>query len=318
MKQKEPVDIPVYLFVGFLDSGKTRFIQETLEDPRFNSDGKTLLLLCEEGECEYSPDQFACSDVYVETLEDKSEFSSGNLDRLLKKNGCTRVIIEYNGMWLVSDLMRDMPADWVVYQCFFFADARSILSYNANMRQLVYDKLQYCELAVFNRFSAGTDKMELHKMVRGVTRRADIAYESPDGSVSYDDIEDPLPFDIDAPIINIEDRDYALWYRDMAEELKKYEGKTVRFTGLVTRSKKLPPDSYVIGRRVMTCCEADIRYMGLICIGGPVQPERGAWMDITARIAIKWHKAYGKRGPVLTVLGAQPASVPEPEVATFY
>ena len=29
--------IPVYAFTGFLDAGKTKFIQETLEDERFNA-----------------------------------------------------------------------------------------------------------------------------------------------------------------------------------------------------------------------------------------------------------------------------------------
>ena len=42
--------IPMYVFTGFLESGKTKFIQETLEDPRFNSGEKTLLLVLEEGE----------------------------------------------------------------------------------------------------------------------------------------------------------------------------------------------------------------------------------------------------------------------------
>ena len=41
-------EIPVYLFVGFLESSKTKFIQETFEDPNFDSGDKTLLLVCEE------------------------------------------------------------------------------------------------------------------------------------------------------------------------------------------------------------------------------------------------------------------------------
>ena len=41
-----PPEVPVYLFTGFLESGKTTFIQETLEDTRFNNGDMTLLLLC--------------------------------------------------------------------------------------------------------------------------------------------------------------------------------------------------------------------------------------------------------------------------------
>ena len=48
--------IPVYLFTGFLEGGKTKFIQETLEDGRFNKGEPTLLLVCEEGIEEYAPE----------------------------------------------------------------------------------------------------------------------------------------------------------------------------------------------------------------------------------------------------------------------
>ena len=49
------MELPVYLFTGFLESGKTKFIQETLEDSRFNAGERTLLLVCEEGVEEYEP-----------------------------------------------------------------------------------------------------------------------------------------------------------------------------------------------------------------------------------------------------------------------
>lgn len=51
-------EIPVYLFTGFLEAGKTKFIQETFEDPRFNNGENTLLLVCEEGIEEYDPSRF--------------------------------------------------------------------------------------------------------------------------------------------------------------------------------------------------------------------------------------------------------------------
>ena len=59
------MEIPVYLFTGFLDSGKTKFIQETLEDVNFNNGEKILLVVCEEGEEEYNEDNIctALSDV---------------------------------------------------------------------------------------------------------------------------------------------------------------------------------------------------------------------------------------------------------------
>ena len=121
--------IPVYLFVGQLESGKTKFIQETMEDPNFDSGDKTLLLVCEEGELEYDPSRFAFGGVHVAQIEDKSELTPENLTALEKKSGCGRVIIEYNGMWLVQELYDAMPDNWLVYQCLATADGTTIKTY---------------------------------------------------------------------------------------------------------------------------------------------------------------------------------------------
>ena len=77
--------IPVYLLVGQLESGKTKFIQETMEDPNFDSGDKTLLLVCEEGELEYDPSRFAFGGVHVAQIEDKSELTPRKLDRAGEK-----------------------------------------------------------------------------------------------------------------------------------------------------------------------------------------------------------------------------------------
>lgn len=220
-----PPEIPVYLFLGFLESGKTKFIQETLEDKRFNNGERTLLLICEEGVEEYNPAKFPSKNVFIRTLDDKSELNEANLQRLVDECSAERVVIEYNGMWLINDLFTNMPDGWAIYQVMFFADASTFLNYNANMRSLVVDKLNMCELVVFNRMDKSYDAQEFHKIVRGVSRRTEIAYEYTDGTVAYDDIEDPLPFDVEADEIVIEDNDYALFYRDIMEEPKKYDGQ---------------------------------------------------------------------------------------------
>ena len=200
-----------------------------------------------------------------------------------------------------------------------FADASTFLSYNNNMRQLVYDKLKSCELVVFNRFRDDMDKMAFHKIVRGASRRSDIAYEYANGKVVYDDIQDPLPFDVNAPVIVINDEDYALWYRDLSEEPKKYEGKTVKFKCRALKRGKLPKGCFVVGRHVMTCCVEDIQFAGLVCQwekADLIQDE--SWMVLTAKIHFKFHRAYGKRGPVLTLLESTLSAPPAQDVATFY
>lgn len=320
MAKQQQQDVPVYLFTGFLEAGKTKFIQETLEDPRFNNGEQTLLLLCEEGEEEYAPDKFAAKCVVCRTVDSEDELTPENLASYLKEAKATRVVCEYNGMWLLDRFYSAMPESWAVYQEFFFADARSIMTYNANMRQLTFDKLQSCELAVFNRFDKSMDQMEYHKLVRTASRRAEIVYEYADGKIEYDNIEDPLPFDINAPVIRIKDEDYAIWYRDMSEDIGKYEGKTVQFTGRALTRKTLP-GAFIIGRHVMTCCVEDIQFAGLVCNWDKAKVRAMAsdqWVTVTAKLHNKFHVSYSGQGPVLTAIDVQVSKKPEQEVATFF
>ena len=311
--------MPVYLFTGFLESGKTKFIQETLEDKRFCNKEKTLLLVCEEGEEEYAPEQFATDTVVIRVLEGQEQLTTENLTKWAQETKADRVVIEYNGMWLLDALYAAMPEGWVVYQEFRFADAGTFLSYNGNMRQLVYDKLKSCELVVFNRFKPDMDKMEFHKVVRAASRRADIAYESTDGKVVYDDIEDPLPFDLNAPVIEIGDADFAEWYRDLGETPANYEGKTVRFKCRALKRSKMPANTFIVGRHVMTCCVEDIQFAALVCQWDEADTvQDDSWMILTAKLNFKFNKAYGRKGPVLSYVSHELCEAPEQPVATFY
>ena len=313
------MDIPVYLFTGFLESGKTTFIQGTLEDERFNRGEKTLIMLCEEGIEEYDIKKMPGQNIFIETFDDIEDVTPEGLTSLQKKLKIERVIIELNGMWLTTDLFARLPEKWVIYQEMCFLDATTFLSYNANMRQLVVDKLQQPEIVVFNRFTEDMDKMEFHKIVRGVSRRCDICYEFSEDRVEYDDIEDPLPFDINADVIEIDDRDFAIWYRDMMEELQKYQGKTVKFKGLIARDKKIPDDELAIGRHIMTCCVEDIQYGGVVCkLKNATDYKTHDWAIIKGKINLEKNKLYRSVGPVITIEEIERCEPLEDSVATFY
>lgn len=313
------MDIPVYLFTGFLESGKTTFIQGTLEDERFNRGEKTLIMLCEEGVEEYDIKKMPGQNIFIETFDDIDDVTPEGLTALQKKLKIERVIIELNGMWLTTDLFARLPENWVIYQEMCFLDATTFLSYNANMRQLVVDKLQQPEIVVFNRFTEDMDKMEFHKIVRGVSRRCDICYEFSEDRVEYDDIEDPLPFDINADVIEIDDRDFAIWYRDMMEELQKYQGKTVKFKGLIARDRKIPDDELAIGRHIMTCCVEDIQYGGVVCkLKNATDYKTHDWAIIKGKINLEKNKLYRSIGPVITIEEIERCEPLEDSVATFY
>ena len=313
------VQIPVYAFTGFLDSGKTKFIQETFEDERFNAGERTLLLVLEEGEEEYDFSTYPHQNVFLEVV-DQETVTTKQLAALAKKHKVERVVAELNGMQQVGDLYMRFPEDWIVAQEVMFADSTTIMAYNANMRNLVMDKLVGAQMVVFNRMEKGSDVMPFHKLARAANRKIDILYDYTDGTTEFDEIEDPLPFDINAPVIEVKDQDFAIWYRDMTEEPEKYNGKTVHFKAQVAMLRRDKDNMFAPGRFVMTCCVDDIQFCGIPCrYNRAKELESRSWVMVTAKITAEKHKLYrGDIGPVLTAIevvkDAEPA---QPDVAEF-
>ena len=223
-------------------------------------------------------------------------------------------------MQQVGDLYMRFPEGWVVAQEVMFADSTTFMTYNSNMRNLVMDKLVGAQMVVFNRLEKGADIMPFHKLARAASRKIDILYDYTDGSTSFDDIEDPLPFDINAPVIQVQDPDFALWYRDMSEEPEKYDGKTVQFKAQVAMLRRDKDNMFAPGRFVMTCCADDIQFCGIPCRYDQAKTlESRSWVMVTARISAEKHRLYkGSLGPVLTAIEVIPGAEPAvPDVAEF-
>ena len=187
------------------------------------------------------------------------------------------------------------------------------------MRNLVMDKLVGAQMVVFNRLEKGQDTMPFHKIARAANRRIDILYDYTDGTTEYDDVEDPLPFDINAPVIEIKDEDYALWYRDVTEEPQKYQDKQIRFKAQVAMLRREKNGMFAPGRFVMTCCVDDIQFCGVPCqYGDSAKLESRSWVMVEAVIRAEKHPLYqGELGPVLTAISVTPAEAAKEEVATF-
>lgn len=311
------MEVPVYVFTGFLESGKTKMVHETMADKRFQDKEKTLIILCEEGIEEYDPSEYS-GDVFLEVIEDPEDMTEENLKALLKKHNAERVMVELNGMWMANTLYDAFPEDWFPYQEVMCVDSTTFKTYNANMRSLMFDKLQGASVVFFNRCTEDTDIMALHSAVRAVSRRVGIIYEYTDGRIEQDNIEDPLPFDINAPVIEISERDYAIWYRDMAEDLKKYEGKTIKVKGMTVRDEVLKKNEFAFGRMVMTCCADDTTFHGIVTVAeNDVTCTNGEWFTVTATFKKERHKMYKGVGPVFHLISMEKTDAPEEPVATF-
>ena len=174
------MDIPVYLVAGFLDSGKTNFINGVLEDG-FARQDKTLLLRCEEGEEEYNAQ--ALDNVTVVDIEDEGDLTCSRMKELEKKYRPKQVLIEYNGMWQMERLYREvLPANWVLYQIMTFVEAGTFELYAKNMGQLMMEKITNADLLVFNRATPELREALRKRNLRMVNRRTDMYFENTDGT----------------------------------------------------------------------------------------------------------------------------------------
>ena len=318
-------EVPVYLFTGFLDAGKTSFIQETLEEEEFNIGERTLLLLCEEGEIEYDPSRFYdSSNVFFDSIDSEDDLTEEILDAKFRSHDANRVIIEWNGMWDLNRLYDNMPPEWIIYQQSMFADANTFIMYNTNIRQQTFEQLKGAELVVFNRCKKTESfrdwQMQVHKICRVANRRNQIVYEFGPDDILLDDIPDPLPYDMNQKLLHIKDSFFAEWYRDINENQDNYQGKEIIIKGRVAIGEGLKDDEFIFGRHVMTCCEADIAFAGLLCKGSEKKISKltnGQWVEIRAVIKVEYTDMYGEVGPVLYCSNVTKVDPCDPEVATF-
>ena len=308
-------DIPVYLVAGFLDAGKTSFINGILEDG-FAREERTLLLSCEEGEIEYEKN--ALDNVTVVQVEDFEDLTRAFLKECEKKYKPKQVLIEYNGMWQMEPLYRDiLPANWILYQIMTFVEASTFEMYVRNMGQLMMEKITNADLLVFNRCDEELRAALRQRNLRMVNRRADIYLENDDGSSEDYLTGDECPFDLSQETIDIPDDDFGVWYVDVMDHPERYEGKLVHMKLVMCHSKKYP-GIHCPGRFAMVCCENDIQFLGLIARGeGLDQYNNRDWLEVTARMAVEDHAAYQGKGPVMEVLSAAPCEKPAEEVVTF-
>lgn len=310
--------IPVYLFLGFLESGKTTFIQKTFDDNRFAAGEKILLVICEEGEVEYEFTGPHKDSIIIRTIDDVSELTAANLTKMTEECKADCAVIEYNGMWSINSLLMNMPEKWRIFQSIFVADAKSFLMYETAYRNLVAEKVNMGDIVVFNRYQNNASQEELHAAVRRYSRNINIYYENDDGETVVDEIEDPLPYDMNAPIITIEDDDYAIWYADIMDNPGKFKGKKVSFKAIITKEAGFPKKVYAVGRFVMTCCEADMQFCWFGAqYGKKVDCGKEHWVNLTATVSVQHDPGYGMDYPVLDITSLEDAQPPLNNMLSF-
>ena len=306
---------PVYIINGFLESGKTEFINFTLDQPYFQISGKTLLLLCEEGEGEYDPSVLKHSNTVVEVIENEEDFTPEKMVELEKKHRAERIIIEYNGMWKFRDLR--LPWHWKVEQQITTIDASTFPMYFNNMKSMVSDMIRKSEMIIFNRCDGIEDLNVYKRNVKALNQTADIIFEDENGEID-EMMEEDLPYDLNSDVIDLDDKSYGIWYLDSLDHPERYEGKTIRFTAMVMKPEGFPDGYFVPGRMAMTCCAEDMTFLGFACVfdGIGLYKERD-WVKVTAVVKREFFADYEGEGPVLHAESVTKAKQPKEPVISF-
>lgn len=310
-------EIPVYLFTGFMDSGKTTLVEETLYENDFTDGSKGLIIMCEDGEKEYDLKKLATVNFQLAVIENEQDFTSEKLMQLQKEYMPLQVFIEYNGTWGMDKILEaKLPEGWVIVQTLTTVDSTTFRMYQNNMRAMMQEQVFTSDVVIFNRTDDDTDRGFLRRSIKNVNRKAQVVYERKDGTI--DERPEELPFDINQEVIELSDADYAIWFMDVMDNYKKYDRKRVKFLALVYNPEKLKKGMFVPGRFAMTCCIEDVQFLGLKCkYEGEAELQHKSWIRLEAEIRVEFSREYKGKGPVLYPISIEPAEKPEDELVYF-
>lgn len=314
----DEIRVPIYLITGFLESGKTTFLRFTLDQDYFQIDGKTLLILMEEGEEEYDTKALAKNNTVVEVIEKEEDLTTERLEAMEIIHQPDRVVIEYNGMWLVSRFYdMKLPFGWGVEQQITCVDGSTFQVYMANMKSIFMDMVKYTDMVVFNRCKREDPLANYRRSIKVSNQSAEVIFEDEEGEI--DDIfGDQMPFDVNAPVIEIPPEDYGIWFVDAMDHPDTYVGKTVRFKGRVMKPRGMGSKFFVPGRIAMTCCADDTTFLGFVCKSAfaPKLKEK-EWVEVTAKVTFERRMEYQGDGVVLYAENVTPCEPLEEEMVYF-
>ena len=283
------MDTRIYLFTGFLDSGKSTFINDTITTTDFCANEKSVLVVSERGEVEYQQEQIEaqnCDLVYVSSEDD---FNYDFFKKLQDQYQPTQILIELNGMYNVDRIIEcEKPDNMAVVQVLTTIDASTFGLYIQNMRSLVYQHVKYTDLLIFNRINDSIKKSFLRNNIKAINSTTQIIYEKEDGTVNTL-TDDELPFDISSDHLDIQDHDFGLFCMDALDHPEKYEGKHVKLRGKFIGLDKQILDGFILGRLAMVCCEDDTSLIGMVCISQYAkQFIPNEWLEVEGKIHLEY------------------------------
>lgn len=293
--------LPVFVINGFLEAGKTQFMKFTMQQEYFKTEGNTLLIVCEEGDEEYDEKLLSSTHTTIKYIEDIKDFTIQNMEKFTKEVNPERILIEWNGLWEQDKL--EIPDIWFINQMITIYDTSTLDLYikNKDLKAYMGKMLINSELVICNRADNIDEDIlsTYHLQIKAMAPNAEIIFEGEEGEITGD-FSINLPYNLDDKKLIIKPEDYGVFYIDIMDRTEKYDTKEVEFTAQVVRPEGIGDDVLITGRRAMTCCEADIRFLGFVCnYRGAKNFKNKDWVKIKGKIKVEVNKQYRAKGPVI-------------------
>lgn len=314
--EKRPV--LVYMFTGFLDSGKTSLIRNTCMDPDFMRDcTNNVIISIEEGEVEYGTDWLKAHKSFLVQVDSFKDLTYKKLKEIDETYHPSQVMIEFNGTESMSEFLQGPFLEhWHLVQVITTIDTNTFSNYVANMRSFMFENVRYSDLVVFNRCLASQKKSGLRGNIKAMNRGCQIVYLDYNNTV-LELGDDDLPYDINADVVDIPNEEYGFWYMDCAENPGKYANKTFRIRGKVAEIIKSSTNSIILGRKAMVCCEDDTSLCG-ITVTGLYTPDLvvGDWLEVEGKLNV-FETEDGQMAGVIYATAAKTVAPLENEYVYF-
>ena len=293
--------LPIFVINGFLEAGKTQFMKFTMQQEYFQTEGNTLLIVCEEGEEEYDKELLESTHTTVKYIDDISDFTKEKMVEFTKEVDPERILIEWNGLWEQDKIQ--IPDIWYVNQMITIYDTSTLDLYikNKDLKSYMGKMLKDSELVICNRADDIDEEIlsTYHLQIKAMAPNAEIIFEGEEGEITGD-FSINLPYNLDDSKLVIKPEEYGIFYVDTMDRPEKYDGKEVEFVAQVVRPDGIGDDILIPGRRAMTCCEADIQFLGFVChYKGAKNFKNKDWVKVKGKIKYEMSPQYRAKGPVI-------------------
>lgn len=308
----------VYMFTGFLESGKTSFIQDTILEQGFGDDEKTLIIATEDGETAYDIPALAKENTDVVFIENEEDMSYENMLHLHQKYKPTQVMIEYNGMWDPTRFINEFCIEqWQIVQILTTINADTFDLYYNNMRNQFVFHVTGSDLVIVNRCDQNTKKYPIRGSIKSLNPMCQIVYENKNRKIEDLTVND-LPYNLNDDYIEINDLDYGIFCMHIMENPAIYENKTIKIKGKFIGKDKLLKNGFVLGRQAMVCCAEDMQLLGLVCISQYADKLiKDEWLIVEGTIGLEYDETVQNNIPILYIDKLEGTTPLKNEYVTF-